>query len=325
MSRRGFTLIELMVAGMMAAIVIGGITTALSQLGSAKAISRQRLEAFSRCDTAIRTLRRDIITTLRRGDLFDTRVLITDATSKFQGSNVDNDEMLVFDGSLRANKEIDLNGEGMEYETQFRIEQNEVSSALWKRRDAILDDNPIGGGMATPIANGIIALQIEAFDGLTWLPQWDSDSQGIPHALRITLSATGMEFASEDSTAKVTLRTVVPLDRYQSPDDKLVLIAEEEETERLAALGLIPGEEDVASLLGGDDPAGAAGAGGVAGGGGIGGGGETGSDTVSLSSSGSGSSGGSGGSGGGITPTGGKQGITITDPDGNTHDIPPSP
>jgi type II secretion system protein J len=323
MSRRGFTLIELMVAGMMAAIVIGGITTALSQLGSAKAISRQRLEAFSRCDTAIRTLRRDIITTLRRGDLFDTRVLITDATSKFHGSNVDNDELLVFDGSLRANKEIDFNGEGMEYETQFRIEPNEVSAALWKRRDAILDDNPIGGGMATPIANGIIALQIEAFDGLAWLPQWDSDEQGIPHALRVTLTSTGIEFASEDMSAKVTLRTVVPLDRYQSPDDKLALIAEEEETERLAALGIIPGEEDVASLLGGDDPAGASGAGGAIGGGGPGG--EAGSDTVSLSSSGSGSSGGSGGSGGGVTPTGGKQGLTITDPDGNTHDIPPSP
>ena len=48
-----------MVAGMMATIVLGGITIALSQLGSAKAISRQRLEAFSRCDTAIRTLRHE--------------------------------------------------------------------------------------------------------------------------------------------------------------------------------------------------------------------------------------------------------------------------
>ena len=71
----------------------------------------------------------------------------------------------------------------MEYETQFRIEPNDVSSALWKRRDAILDDNPIGGGMATPIADGIIALQIEAFDGiflgfLNGTPmRWESHTQ----------------------------------------------------------------------------------------------------------------------------------------------------
>ena len=185
MTRRGFTLIELLVAGMMASIVIGGITTALSQLGSAKAVSRQRLEAFSRCDTAIRTLRRDIITTLRRGDLFDTRVLITDSTHKFQGNVLSKDELLVFDGSLRANKEIDFNGEGMEYETQFRIEPNDVSSALWKRRDAILDDNPIGGGMVTPIANGIIALE---FEGTT----------------SIEMKKTGLEF-----TAIIPLDTVI--------------------------------------------------------------------------------------------------------------------
>ena len=188
MNRRGFTLIELIIAGVMAAIVLGGITTALSQLGSTKSISRQRLEAYSRCDTALRTLRRDIITTLRRGDLFETRLLITNSTHRFQGHILDEDELLVFDGTLRANKEIDFNGEGMEYETQFRIEPNDVSSALWKRRDAILDDNPIGGGMATPIADGIIALQFEAFDGYSWFSQWDSDESGIPQALRVSVT-----------------------------------------------------------------------------------------------------------------------------------------
>ena len=78
MIRRGFTLIELMVAGIMASILLGGVTTSLSQLGSAKSISRHRLEAFSRCDTAIRTIRKDLISVLRRDDLFDTRILISD-------------------------------------------------------------------------------------------------------------------------------------------------------------------------------------------------------------------------------------------------------
>ena len=120
------------------------------------------------------------------------------------------------------------------------LNPNDVSSALWKRRDAILDDNPIGGGMATPISNGVIALQIEAFDGFSWFTQWDSDVYGIPHAIRITVTATGMESLEEKDAPLVTLRTIVPLDRYQSPDDKLVQIAEEEEAERLAVLGIEP-------------------------------------------------------------------------------------
>ena len=295
MQRRGFTLIELLVAGMMATIVLGGITFSLAQLGSAKAISRQRLEAFSRCDMAIRTIRKDVITTLRRGDLFYTRLLISDSTSRFQGEALDSDELLVFDGTLRANKEIDFNGEGMEYETQFRIEPNDVSSALWKRRDAILDDNPIGGGMATPISDGIISLQLEAFDGISWYPEWDSDELGIPHAIRITVSSTGMNYIGEQNAPIVTLRTIVPLDRYQSPDDKLVLIAAEEEEARLASLGIDTGD------------------------------GELEMDSQGSSSGTSSSSDGGKESSSDGTSTSSGKGTTITDPDGNTHDIPPDP
>ena len=102
MMRRGFTLIELMVAGMMASIVLGGITTSLSQLGSAKSISRQRLEAYSRCDAALRTIRKEVISVLRRDDLFDTRILLSDFTDRYLGEDVDRDELLVFNGNVRA-------------------------------------------------------------------------------------------------------------------------------------------------------------------------------------------------------------------------------
>ena len=246
MIRRGFTLIELMVAGMMAVIVLGGITTSLSQLGSAKSVSRQRLEAYSRCDTALKDIRKEVISTLRRGDLFETRVLITDGTGRFQGENVNKDELLVFNGNVRANKEIDFNGEGLEYETQFRIEDNDVSSALWKRRDAILDDNPVGGGIVTPIADGIISLDLEAYDGFSWFPNWDSDELGLPHALRITLKSTGMEYYGELYAPIVTLRTIVPIDRVMMPDDLHEPTDAEEESEGLVGEdGETSGEDNI--------------------------------------------------------------------------------
>ncbi len=296
MIRRGFTLIELMVAGMMAVIVLGGITTSLSQLGSAKSVSRQRLEAYSRCDTALKDIRKEVISTLRRGDLFETRVLITDGTGRFQGENVNKDELLVFNGNVRANKEIDFNGEGLEYETQFRIEDNDVSSALWKRRDAILDDNPVGGGIVTPIADGIISLDLEAYDGFSWFPNWDSDELGLPHALRITVKSTGMEYYGELYAPIVILRTVVPIDRVMMPDDLHEPTDAEEENEG----------------LGGED-------------------GETSGEDNSSEEDGSGGSGGSGGGGNNqkpATPESGTDGsskpkpIIITDPDGNQYELP---
>lgn len=286
MHRRGFTLLELMIAGVMAAVVLGGVTVSLSQLGLSKAISRQRLDAFSRCDTALRTIRRDIISVLRRDDLFDTRLKIIDNTSRFDGREVDRDELLVFNSSLRANKEIDFNGEGVEYETQYRIDDDEFGVVLWKRRDPILDDNPLGGGIATPLGEGVVSLQLEAYDGDNWVPQWDSDEFGIPHAIRITIVATGMVDGDDFYPPFVTLRTVVALDRVMQPADLYEVIEEETESGSEGELGLESGEGE--STDGGD----------------------------------SGSSTGGRDEGSGSTSSSSKGTTTFTDPDGNVYEIP---
>ncbi|MDP6602442.1 MAG: prepilin-type N-terminal cleavage/methylation domain-containing protein [Phycisphaerales bacterium] len=306
--RRGFTFIELLVAGVMASIVLGGVTTSLSQLGSAKLISRDRLDATSRADTALRTLRRDVISTLRRDDLFDTRLLIVDDTGRIGRTTVDRDELLLFNGTLRANKEIDFNGEGLEYETQFRIDGEELDAVLWKRRDPILDDNPAGGGMATPIAEGLVSLQLDAYDGEAWYAQWDSDIDGLPQAVRITVAAIGDVTDEHSDPSLVYLRTVVPIDRVAPPAD---LFEEPEEEEEEVEEG--DGELDLGGATGGDGEsedgsggAGEAGGDGAAGGSGSssGGGSDSGGSGGSGDSGGSGGSGDSGGSGGAGGPGG---------------------
>ncbi len=291
MQRRGFTLLELMIAGVMAAMVLGGVTVSLSQLGLSKSISRQRLDAFSRCDTALRTIRKDIISVLRRDDLFDTRLKIINNTSRFDGREVDRDELLVFNSSLRANKEIDYNGEGVEYETQYRIDDDEFGVVLWKRRDPIPDDNPLGGGIATPLGEGVISLRLEAYDGDNWVPQWDSDEFGIPHAIRITITAIGMVDGDDIYPPYVLLRTVVALDRVMQPADLYEVIEEENESGSGGELDLGSGEGE--STESGES------------------GSSTGSDNTGGRDEGSGS-----------TSSSGKGTTTFTDPDGNVHEIP---
>ena len=74
-TRRGFTLIELVLAGVVAALVLVTIVSTLSQVGRARAISRTRLQAYLRADSALDAVRRDLSSVLRDADLFHTRVL----------------------------------------------------------------------------------------------------------------------------------------------------------------------------------------------------------------------------------------------------------
>ena len=82
---------------------------------------------------------------------------------------------------MRATRPIDYQGEGNEFEAAYRIEDDDLGSALWRRRDPVPDDVPDGGGVAEPIADGIVAMTIEASEGDGgWTTDWDSDTDGMP-------------------------------------------------------------------------------------------------------------------------------------------------
>ena len=51
--RRGFTLVEVIVAGIIAALVIGSVSMSLGQLGQAKRTSKERFDMFMRADAAL--------------------------------------------------------------------------------------------------------------------------------------------------------------------------------------------------------------------------------------------------------------------------------
>ena len=61
--RQGFTIVELILAGVIAAMVLGALTISMSQIVQAKSISRERLDAFVRAMSPRNS--RDIVSTLR--------------------------------------------------------------------------------------------------------------------------------------------------------------------------------------------------------------------------------------------------------------------
>ena len=230
--RRSFTLIELIIAGVLTAFVLGGITTSISSLSKAKATSRQRLEAHLRADGALSAIRREVVSIIRNDDLFWTRFVLIDNVIDTPRGTMDRDELLIFNNRLKPVRSLEYNGEGTEYETQFRIQDDDIGPTLWRRRDPLPDKYPMGGGIAIPVTESLVGLKIEGYDGFEWHDEWDSDYEGLPLAVRITVTASG-DYGLTDvyDAPLVTLRTIVSIDRILLPRQNLVAlmqIAEEE-------------------------------------------------------------------------------------------------
>lgn len=216
--RRGFTMIEFLLAGVLLAGILLAMGVAIQQVAKSRNSTRGRIDAHLRANSALRMVRRDLISLLRRDDLYYTRVLLESSDTTIDGIDVDRDEIIVFNNRLQATRNLRYNGDGLEFETHYRIEDDELGSVLWQRRDAMPDAYPRGGGIITPVVEGLIGLQIEAWNGMTWFDQWDSDEDGLPWAFRVTVTATGAapgQSISDHATA--VLRTVVPIDRSSMP------------------------------------------------------------------------------------------------------------
>lgn len=219
-SKLGFTLIELVVAGTIAAMVLLAVTFTLAQLSKTRNIARERVEAFQRASMSIEALRRDIAAMIRTDDLFDTRFLLATREASSRTGGHERSDLLMFNISLRPLHPIEYQGEGREYETHYRVEDDELGSALWRRRDMAPDERPDGGGLAEPIADGVVGFLVEASDGEgDWRTEWDSDVDGVPKLVRITVTATGIPVGADSVslTPDVDLRTVVAIDRLIAP------------------------------------------------------------------------------------------------------------
>lgn len=209
-SRRGFTLVELIVAGIMISLLGGATYVCISQTVRARDRGVSRGEAFTRANLAADLIAADVQNTLRDADLANTRLLILRDGRPGEGR----DGILIFSNSDRPARAGGLQPEGQEYETQYRLLPGSAKGSfdLWRRRDPVPDENPEGGGVASLLVSGLTSLSIQCSDRTTWRDTWDSDAEGLPYGVRIVVGAT-----DDGGTATSTARRVVAIDRVPTP------------------------------------------------------------------------------------------------------------
>lgn len=270
---RGFTLAELLVASIIGAFVIGATYAALSQVIRGRDGATGRQQAFSRAALAAELMARDVEAALRDADLRFATVRVTRGGSTAEPR----DELLVFCAHPRPLRPWSGTPEGVERESQYRVLPSGLAApgapatALWRRIDPVPDETPDGGGIAAPLVDGVVAVSVLAADSEQWFDQWDSDIDGLPHAVRITVWAV-----DDSGRHRAAARRTVAIDRVPPPAP-----APEEENpdastdgNSTTGVGGATGGSGGTGGTGGTGGAGGAGgAGGRTGGGGAGGGG----------------------------------------------------
>jgi type II secretion system protein J len=208
-SGRGFTLVELVVAGVISALLAVATAGSLSSILRARGRAEARESAFSRAEVGAARIARDLQSLARDPGLVHAHLVLTPG-----GNQEPQDSILMLTRSLTPVRNFEELPEGGLYEVQYRIAADAAGEgpALWRRIDPGLDPVLDGGGIAAALVRGVVALQLEASDGTDWFEDWNTDRDGLPHAVRITVTAT-----DDRNLVRSTARRVVSVDRVPIP------------------------------------------------------------------------------------------------------------
>jgi hypothetical protein len=209
MTRRGFTVVELVVTSVIGVMIAGAVLTSVSAMQRARAASQGRRQAFARAEAACSRIAQDLQNVCRNADLTHVRVAITNAGAP----GAEQDGLLLLTGPGRPVRGEEFAPEGNQFEVQYKVMPTGAGRAgLWRRVDPGHDEFLDGGGIAAEVAAGTASLSLQASDGTNWYEDWDSDADGVPHAVRVVVAA-----ASDDGRATMVARRIVAIDRVPLP------------------------------------------------------------------------------------------------------------
>ncbi len=205
--RGGFTLVELIVASAVMAIILSGAYLSLQVgLRSQKTVE-SRLDAAQSARVVLAMLAADLRTACPLGKDFE----FLGARRPIGGLEASNLDFVTHNHSPAAPGEGDL------CEVSYYADRHPRTGrlGLWRRRDPSLDDDPLSGGSREEIVPDLAGFEVEYSDGFFWYTTWGLDPQekarrgssallpanyeGLPEAVRIAI-ALGEPFAGEGTS-----------------------------------------------------------------------------------------------------------------------------
>jgi hypothetical protein len=196
------------VASVVCALIAGATAAVVGQIARVKEQSLARRQAWARADAGAARIARDAAAVVRHHDLRFAKVQVVDG-------GAGNDELILLTRSQRRVRGTDVAAEGGVYEVQYRVVQeggSEPVPMLARRVDPAFDPALDGGGVVEPAAQGVFSLSIQASDGESWFDTWDSDSDGVPHGLRVIVGGV-----SDDGRVTGVARRVIAIDQVPVP------------------------------------------------------------------------------------------------------------
>ncbi len=219
--RRGFTLVELIAASVIVAMIGGATTLVIFRMGRTQRAAANQ-EAYSRADFAAELMARDVLTVNRDPNLTFARLSVRHGGQA--QPEAARDELTMLSVTGRRVRPNPSHNEGPAHEVQYRVGTGsgpavlsvsgvaETPTALLRREDPNADEYLDAGGVVTPVVPGVVGVRIQAFDGTSWFDDWDTDSDGYPHAVRVTVTAR----SDDGSVTRVSRRTIA-VDRVPLP------------------------------------------------------------------------------------------------------------
>lgn len=214
MSRRGFTLIEVLVATAILALIVSSVYFSFASLIEGRTRIRDRAESLRRVYFAIDLMRRDIqnaYLTRNRGTPEETHITI------FEGKEDSPVTHLTF-ASLNHVKMRAGGKESDQTEIEYYGETVDGVPTLMRRESAWVDGFPEKGGNAFPILSDFRSISLEFWNAedRSWLSSWNSEGTDRADTLPPKVKITARVRDADGDTPEFLVESVVSI-KMQKP------------------------------------------------------------------------------------------------------------
>ncbi len=213
--KKGFTLLEVMVASVIGAFIALVSVGALRAVTAGREMVNTNIAAADELRYAVELIRSDLANVYRDGSA---------NAMKFVGAFADTDENMMTSLTMRIVSIANARRsepEGDVHEVQYYLAEDEGKSVLMRRLYPVVGteaEEELPGGVLTAIAENIAGFELRYFDGEEWVPEWPAEQNRLPQMVEIVLATVEEKQGRQDSLVARKILAAFPRLPRQTQD-----------------------------------------------------------------------------------------------------------